>query len=431
MIHSLRALKSNHLEALSCILFGRNKKCHINFFNKIHLPDRSMFIFPLICFIVDNFGKQGFNSTDSSFDFPYVIFPYFPEHQPQKTLFDHFQSTEEQNPDIATATLDCLNNRTICSKFKLRPGYVHISYPPHNNIIKTKRQINNESLDRLSKSVQHRNLQDFSSIDEIYGNASLNIPVFVLAARPNAGDLEDKYPVFESLVMKFIGEDIIFSFVTDSSIYAQLTTFPRTDLIYISPYGQKVIFDDEDFILPQVVKFVNQHKYPVLMHLFETQNAFSNLDLIETLSLVVVDEKIENDVEIFIQKMTPNVPLLFLNRTKYPILSASICMTNEDINEADSKTKSCYAIVNFTNSKAIRIDTLNETVINEVISNFDEIHAKLPLKYRLMRILFFTLQFRGKVVVLYSIVSIVFLVFFAGLFITLIDFLEPKKLKKK
>lgn len=358
-----------------------------------------------ICLIINDFGKNTFNSTTSSFQIPYIIFPYFLHHANQLNIFNDFQESIKDNTEIATAQINCLNSRTTCSKLELQPGYIHISYPPHDpkkNIKRINKEF--ETIDFLTKVYQkiyNENVFTFKkcSIDDVYANMTENssdviYPAFVLASKlQNLDDLNEKLALFKQIALEYINTDILFAYITEPSIYDTFDISPKTEIIYISPFHKNIIFNsngnfddrfefesrdknlvnyfsssDSDFTVDDLRNFVEIHKIPFLADPYQY-----HLDSSKKIFLTVVNNYQfleQNEIIEKLKNIHSQLPVIFIDNSKNPFLSSAVC---RDFNNFNSVLKShsnsvfssasCLALVDFSSSSSI---ILNQTLINDL-----------------------------------------------------------------
>lgn len=376
-----------------------------------------------ICLIINDFGKKTFNSTTdpSSFQLPYIIFPHFLHQANQLRIFNDFQESIKDDPEIATAQIDCLVSRTACSKLMLQPGFIHISYPPHDpkkNIKKIYRPFNSvDSLTRIYQKINTENVLNFKNkiIEDVYlsmteNSSEIIYPAFILASKlQNLDDLDEKLSLFKQIALEYIHTDILFAYITEPSIYDTFKISPKTEIIYISPSHKNSIFNsagnfnndfqlepedkklasffsssDADFTIDDLRNFVEIHKIPFFADPYQY-----HLDGAKEIFITVVsNDQIKDEKELInnLKDIHSQFPVVFINNSKNPFLSSAVC---RDFNNFNSVLKSnsnsvfssasCLALVNFTSSSSIILnqtfaDSLNLSEIIKNVENFINIY---------------------------------------------------------
>ena len=209
---------------------------------------------------VDDFGVVKFNSLESS-DIPYLILPYYPYQKDFINITSSFLEYSEGNSSFGAAKIDCDAFTTVCSSFKLQPGKVFVSYPPHKHPKESNRKVSFQNLVDLAYDVSVDGLHEISTKEEVKMLSS-KAPLFCLVARPNAGDLEVKLPIVKKVAKLYSHRNVKFGFITESFLYEQYANYPLTAFVFISP-SDKHSTHRGDFTIENLVEFIGDFEQPV------------------------------------------------------------------------------------------------------------------------------------------------------------------------
>ncbi|KAK8900665.1 hypothetical protein M9Y10_002995 [Tritrichomonas musculus] len=422
-----------------------------------------IFILSSLLLKINDFGKKTFNSTADppSFQLPYIIFPYFLNQANQLQIFNEFQDSIKNDTEVATASIDCLSSRTACSKLMLQPGFVHISYPPHMpniNIKKLDKPIDSlESLNQVYEKIVNGNVQTFHKgvIDNIYEKMDANCsekiyPAFVLASKnQNLDDLNEKLSAFKQIALEYIQTDILFAYVDEPSIYDAFKIAPKTELIYISPSHKNTIFNpgttdqfqfdvednklssyfstsNVDFTIDDLRHFVEIHRTPFFADPYQY-----HLDSSSTFFLAVVNgDKILKKKEIIskLKEYHHRFPVVFIDNSKNPFLSSSVCRNFNKIlrTTSDYSSDSCLALVNFKEARSIVLNqTLNENFslsLNEIIETMDNFNIlyneSTSFSQKMFQKLMLQLQFNQHTLIAFASTLLSGMIVLSGMFLS-------------
>lgn len=356
-----------------------------------------MLLVSLLGISITNFSKGLYNSTETSYNSPFMIFPYFNREMSNVTEFELFEETLEMD-GIVTAKIDCMESVTICSKLKLVPGKVYTSYPPHTKSpIGSKRPITRESLHNLAADLISDNINSeitkYGEIVEIAQERSL----FLLVARSNAGDLEVKLPIFQELARSLIHKDIAFGFVTEQMLYETFGIHPLTCFVYVPPNMKHVTFQG-DFTIENLKRFVKKNQHMPFSSVWPKQG----------MAIGLFYKELSTELRTVMEGLTSSVNIMYVNRTAKPRFADFACGIG----------KECAAVMDLTDKRMILLpaEFTTETVEN-AIESFSEfwkmtsptmkLSAKIRMSFEIKPILMETYVISGMAVALVFIIFIV------------------------
>lgn len=193
---------------------------------------------------------------------PRIIFPYYPRMIKEIETFNDFVDYTENNETFVTLSVNCLEERTYCSRFHLQPGKISVSLQDHEHPVKINRPITQESLEEISKIVTGHGYLELSTSEEIDAISAVK-PLFMLVSRANAGDLSEKKPVFEKLAIENIDSGCIFAFVTSPYLYEKYAHYPYIAFVFINQ-NKKFTSYRGDFSYDSLKSFVKYHAQPFM-----------------------------------------------------------------------------------------------------------------------------------------------------------------------
>ena len=278
-------------------------------------------------------------------------------------MFFFFQENVSDDNNIATTDINCFKHSYICSKYNLIPGSISISYPPHSeNFHSFPIKLNNEGISLR--------------LQEIF-EAAQKKPLFLLVARPNAGDLEYKLPMIRELAIKLVHKDITFGIVTVPYIYEQFANYPLTAFVSIKaipplslssfknnnePYSfiskkmEHITFHG-DFTIESLINFVFNN----------AQVVWGPRRITSKIGIAYVGRNLSKDVYESLIPYITNYPLIFENITSSPFILSGICHSVEN---------ECLAVVDYKSYRSIVIplnESFNSEIILNTISNFEQL----------------------------------------------------------
>ena len=293
---------------------------------------------------------------------PRFIFPYYPRMKEKIEMFSDFEIKHEEDNKISTIAVDCLKYRTQCAKYHLNPGKLYISIFDHENPSEIVEEINPELLEELhNRSINHGYIK-ITTEEEVnkYANEK---PLFLFVTRPNAGDLQQKKPVFARIASHNIGRKLIFGYVTNPVLYEQYAKYPYNAFVYVSPSGKHLTFRG-DFNMQQLEFFINQHSQPVLGD-----------PVTKDKSIVVVgNEEFYESAKDKLVDFQTITPIVYINASENMQKASYFC---------DGKYQ-CISIVDFSRYSVVpcgaNIDILT---IQTNINTFDTVWKSYPLQNRI------------------------------------------------
>jgi hypothetical protein len=301
-------------------------------------------------FAVTNLTKDLFQSPNYKAA-PFILFPYFPQSTEHLGQFTHLELYLSDRPEIATAKIDCLSSISICSSLHLRPDRFYVSFSPHDSpAIESLRPVTNSSLEQLSNDILSSNLRENLTFDDLPSIAA-GRPLFVLAARSNAGDLEVKLPIFRKLAHAFIAEDLTFAFVTDPITYDHFAQFPLTSLVFVPPSLQSIAFAG-NFSDAGLRDFVERHRTPV----------FGTAIPLRNFSLLYIGTNVSETVVQQTKDLQGKLPLVFVDRAIVGFFADWLC----------GRTNDCSAILDADGYRILKVTESDTGTVLEGLETFEE-----------------------------------------------------------
>jgi len=261
-----------------------------------------------LCFFRGNFSDFYQNKDNY---YPSLIFPHYPGMETSVSVFNDFA---EKSDEVFFFSLDCLQHRTYCMKLSLKPGFLHI----YDNITKENypivKEISEESIKYAIKIAYIRNVHVLVNKEQVLSLSS-KAPLFLLVARPNAGDLETKRPIFNELAMRYIGKNVSFGFVTDANLYEQFSHYPLTALVCVSPSLKHLSYRGL-FNIEEIKVFVDSN----LHHVWDYPKSINAPAL-----TIVGNSKYFYKVSNEYADYETQFPMAYVNSTSNGLLARSIC----------------------------------------------------------------------------------------------------------
>jgi hypothetical protein len=330
-----------------------------------NLKSEAMLILAALLFAVSNFSRGFFTSTSNSSTSPFLILPYFDKQSPHLARFEQFSDGLLDRPSLATVKLDCLASMSACSLYRMRPDRLYISIPPHGRRLRqSDRPLTTTGLAQLAWDILNNNIRtDLSSLDAIK-DAAESGSLFLLAARSNAGDLEEKLPIFESIAMEFLSQDVAFALVTDPILYERFSKFPLTSLSYVPPSLNHVVMTGE-FVRESVRDFVERHKLAVFGRRLSAYHV----------SLMYLGDELPPSFYQQAQGLQGVLDLAFVNRSEAASTFAYFCRTEPG----------CAGLVDAKSLRFVKIgQNFTEQAVLEKVAKFDELWLATPFQVRII-----------------------------------------------
>ena len=308
----------------------------------------------MLCFavlaLVADFGVRVFNASDPMFARPFVLFPYFDAESDGLRVFEEATREEE---DVVVAALDCVAEVTACSRMGVRPGGVYVSFPPHRRVLRSQREFSVAGLRALVRDVRDGNVRfDIDSVEKVREVAG-EAPLFALVARSNAGDLEGKRPAFEEVAKESVNSRMTFAVLSESALYEMFGVYPLSSFVFIPPTLKHVTFSGE-FEVGRLEAFVAEHGH----------RAYSSDWPKEGVAVVIASENWAKDV---------SDGLLGL---------VNVVVTNGSL--IFCKEKGCVPLVDFTNSRVVRLGGYDRKTVEKALSEFDSLWNAVPIPEKVM-----------------------------------------------
>ena len=212
-----------------------------------------------LALVVPDLGTRLLNESDPVHTLPLIVFPYFDVTADRLDVFEDFAYSNEitNSESLAVGSIDCLIDSFACSRIWAHPGHVSVSTPPHKRAIPSHREFSVASLRLLARDVLNGNInRDIDTIEKLRQSAQ-STPLFVLFARENAGDLEEKWPVFSAAAAEFVTFPVTFAFVTDMDLYETFGVPPMSSVAFIPPSMKHITFRG-DFNPERLGEFIRE-----------------------------------------------------------------------------------------------------------------------------------------------------------------------------
>jgi hypothetical protein len=287
-----------------------------------------------ICYVVDPLSRSSFGSVLNSATEALVIFPHFQDLAGDELkIFKDFSASLDLELNIATAVVDCLSCTSFCSRLRLVPGKVYVLVRPSNWSSRLfAHRLDEEALKKAHSRISTRNvLMDLKSVEEIRILAR-NSPLFLLAARSNAGDLAGKLKIFEQVAMENLLSPLNFALVTNPLLYEQFAEYPFTSLVYVNPLMRFAKYDG-NFSLGEVRRFVDAHAHHV----------FSEVLPRSGIAFVRFGHRFQENPGLGVEQAN-----VFVNVSERWFLGLVVC----------GWTSHCSALVDFDTFRMVRIDEM-------------------------------------------------------------------------
>ncbi|EAY04242.1 hypothetical protein TVAG_474480 [Trichomonas vaginalis G3] len=323
---------------------------------------------------------------------PRIIFPYYPRMTQQIKAFKHFEKRTQDNETFVTVSVNCLEERTFCSRYKLQAGQISVSLHDHEHPVKISRKIDAENLNEISQIVSNHGYLTIDTPEQITA-ITQNKPLFMLVSRANAGDLEEKKPSFEKLAISNIDSGCIFAFVTSPYLYEKYAHYPYISFVFIHHDGKFTSYRG-DFSIESLQTFVSHHAQPFMGHPVATD---------ATKIVAVGNDAYFKQISEKLDKIDFYVPSSYLNTTN--IMKAVPYLCNGK-----------YQCLGIFRPNQFKLVLINETDIASAdirISQFDSLWKEVPFaeKFKIRAAICF-LFYRIQLFIVCGILSVVSLFFF-------------------
>ena len=315
-----------------------------------------LFLFYRAKFLLPNLDEQLKVGT------PKFVFAYYPRMQQKIEAFEEFESKHADDKNISTLAVNCIKHRTYCAKYHYYPGRLYISIFDHEKPTEYNDEFNAKTLDNLYNiSIGHGYVK-ISTEEEVSQYANQN-PLFLFVTRSNAGDLQQKKPVFARVASHNIGKNLIFGYVTSPILYEKYAKYPYNAFVYVSPSGKYLSFRG-NFDQENLEFFIKQHSQPVLGDPITKEKSI----------VVVGNEQFYDRAQIELADFQTVTPIVYINSTQNKDKASYFC---------DGKYQ-CVSIVDFATAALVPCGTdINIQTIQTNIVTFDTIWNGYPLFKRL------------------------------------------------
>ena len=294
---------------------------------------------------------------------PRIIFPYYPHMKNELELFQNFEIKTKNNETFTTLSVDCLQHRTYCAKFNLQPGKLSVSIIDHENPKQINQPISQETIAEAVTLVTNHGYLKIKTIDEVRKIAS-KVPLFLLVTRPNAGDLEEKKPIFAQVARSNIGKPLAFGYVTDKVLYEEYAHYPYIAFVYVSPSGNHLSFRGE-FTVDNIQTFVDLHTQPFL------SAPVLGKDILVT--TIVGNDDFYNKAQEEFSVLDAKLQVAYVNSTSSLQTAEVLCHGKYQ----------CVAVANYKTYKAVSCGNDISNSIDECVSKFAEKWSSYPLAERI------------------------------------------------
>ena len=312
-------------------------------------------MFSFLCFRTKILLPSQDNS--SRIGFPRIAFPYYPKNAKELAIFNEFQDSFSEDPNLTTLSVDCLKHRTYCAKYNFVPGKLYVSIFDHESPVKIEENVTYELLQEIIPRAKNHGYIKVNSESEISALAAKK-PLFLFVSRPNAGDLPQKKPVFTRLSSHYIGKNMTFAYSTNNYVYEKYANYPHVAFVYVAPSGGFLTYRG-NFQKENVDIFIRQHAQPVLSEKVLTRQkaitVVGNSEFYDTANKTLAD-------------FQTKIPIVYVDSKKNLDIASKYC----------NGKYQCIAIVDYYNFRAVQCTSEEPEQIESTISSFDEIWNSYP-----------------------------------------------------
>ena len=306
---------------------------------------------------------------------PRILYTSYGQETEKTKNFNKFQELTNKNETFLTAGVDCLKHKTFCSRYKLLPNEIYVSFKDHEKNFNVKTEITIENLQELSAVVANNGYLYLNSESSI-AEKSKNKPLFLFVTRPNAGDLEEKKPIFEEVTSELVGRGVIFGYVDDAILYYKYSHYPYISVVFVPPQGEFVSFKDQ-FTSENIIKFVNEYSY----------KRYSEPSRDGAVEMIIVgDNEYLNEMESKYENVSYNIRISYLSSLELEKASA-LC---------NGKHK-CIALANLKKGKVVSYDDIDASGVESCINDFESSWKKMMIVDKLKTMFFVFYSFNKDV----------------------------------